>query len=76
MHSGDNWDVAAGGLGLGYTPAAALEYDQVKRMVVIEALKPVIEWHKKNLIPNSEILTRDPRCIFHLHGNIPVSKAQ
>ncbi|MBS3809879.1 MAG: spermidine synthase [Desulfobacterales bacterium] len=63
--SGDDWDVVVGGLGLGYTAAAALEYYQVKRLVVIEALKPVIDWHKRNLVPNSEILTRDPHCIFH-----------
>jgi spermidine synthase len=38
---GDGWEVAAGGLGLGYTAAAALEYDRIKHLVVIEALKPV-----------------------------------
>ncbi|MFO7931956.1 MAG: spermidine synthase [Desulfosalsimonas sp.] len=62
---GGGWDVAVGGLGLGYTAAAALKFEQVKRLVVIEALEPVIDWHNRDLVPNSEILTRDPRCIFH-----------
>jgi spermidine synthase len=62
---GDGWEVAVGGLGLGYTAAAALEYDRIKHLVIIEALKPVIDWHNKRLVPNSETLTRDPRCVFY-----------
>lgn len=62
---GEKWDVAVGGLGLGYTAAAALEFAPVRRLVVVEALAPVIDWHKKNLLPVSGMLTGDPRCIFH-----------
>jgi len=39
--TGDGWDIVVGGLGLGYTAAAALKYDQVARMIVVEALAPV-----------------------------------
>ncbi|MFO8111795.1 MAG: spermidine synthase [Desulfosalsimonadaceae bacterium] len=59
------WDIVVGGLGLGYTAAAALKFDQVKRLVVVEALGPVIEWHKADMVPNSRMLCDDRRCIFH-----------
>ena len=65
---GGNWDVAVGGLGLGYTAAAALEFEQVKHLVVIEALAPVIDWHQKNLVPNGAALCHDPRCQL-VHGD-------
>jgi spermidine synthase len=66
--SGSGWDVAVGGLGLGYTAAAALEFEQVRRLVVIEALAPVIDWHQKNLVPNGAVLCHDPRCQL-VHGD-------
>lgn len=62
---GTGWDVVVGGLGLGYTAAAALKYEQVKRLVVVEAFEPVIEWHKQALVPNGEVLTRDKRCVYY-----------
>ena len=62
---GANWDVVVGGLGLGYTAAAALLFAQVRRLVVVEALEPVIEWHRKGLVPNGKALTADPRCVYH-----------
>ncbi len=58
----DNLDVVIGGLGLGYTAVAALEDKRVSSLVVIEYLKPVIEWHQKGLVPLGETLTKDPRC--------------
>lgn len=62
--SGSGWDVAVGGLGLGYTAAAALKYEQVRRLVVIEAFQPVIDWHTQELVPNGRVLGNDPRCVF------------
>lgn len=62
---GSGWDVVVGGLGLGYTAAAVLRFKQVKRLVVIEALAPVIEWHLRGLVPNGNVLTRDARCVYH-----------
>ncbi len=58
----DGLDVVVGGLGLGYTAAAALEDPRVSSLVVIEYLAPVIEWHQKGLVPLGETLMGDQRC--------------
>jgi spermidine synthase len=60
--AGDGWEVVVGGLGLGYTAAAALAFPQVARLVVVEALAPVIDWHRRGLVPNGRKLGADPRC--------------
>ncbi len=62
----DNWDVVVGGLGLGYTAAAALKYPSLGRLTVVEALAPVIDWHQRELVPNGATLTNDPRCSYLL----------
>jgi len=56
------WDVAVGGLGLGYTAVAALDDTRVRSLTVIEALGEVIGWHRAHLVPLGERLTADPRC--------------
>jgi spermidine synthase len=61
-------DVLIGGLGLGYTAAAALEYPQVRRVDVIELLGPVIAWHRSRLVPAASQLMDDPRC-FLIEGD-------
>jgi len=61
---GDHLDVVVGGLGLGYTAAAALLSERVDELLVIDALAPVIEWHEKGLVPLGHVLTSDPRCRF------------
>lgn len=53
-------DVLIGGLGLGYTAAAALDYPQVRRVDVIELLGPVIAWHHARLVPASGNICDDP----------------
>ena len=63
--TGDGWDIVVGGLGLGYTAAAALKYDQVARMIVVEALAPVIDWHRRELVPNGRLLSEDARCRYY-----------
>ena len=55
-------DVVVGGLGLGYTAAAVLDYPGVRSLVVIDALPEVIRWHQKGLVPLGAKLTADPRC--------------
>ncbi|HEU4364750.1 MAG TPA: spermidine synthase [Candidatus Krumholzibacteria bacterium] len=55
-------DVLVGGLGLGYTAAAALEYANVGSVIVVELLAPVIDWQRRRLVPMAETLMRDPRC--------------
>ncbi len=62
--TGGDWDVVVGGLGLGYTAAAALEYTQLRQLSVVEALNPVIQWHQRKLVPNGAQLTEDPRCRY------------
>lgn len=57
-------DVVVGGLGLGYTAQAALEYPAVRSLAVVEFLAPVIEWHRRGLVPLGPIFTADPRCRF------------
>ena len=66
--AGQDWEVVVGGLGLGYTAAAALAFPQVARLVVVEALEPVIDWHRRALVPNGRALTGDPRCAY-LHAD-------
>ena len=58
---GEGLDVLVGGLGLGYTAVAALEDDRVDRLTVVEALGPVIDWHRQSLLPDVAGLASDPR---------------
>ncbi len=60
------WDVVVGGLGLGYTADAVLADDRVRQLVVVEALAPVISWHRRRLVPLGRALTTDPRCRLEL----------
>ena len=64
LPAGDAWEVVVGGLGLGYTAVEALSFPQVSRLVVVEALAPVIDWHRRGLVPNGPALARDARCSF------------
>ena len=61
-------DVVVGGLGLGYTANAVLESAEVRSLIVVDALQPVIEWHEKGLLPLGRTLAADPRCRL-LHGD-------
>ena len=63
QHAADNrLDVVVGGLGLGYSAAAVLESPAVRSLVVVEYLEPVIDWHRRGLLPVSATLTGDERC--------------
>lgn len=57
-------DVVVGGLGLGYTAKAVLAHEHVRSLLVVEALKDVIDWHRTALVPLGQELTSDPRCRF------------
>lgn len=63
---GEKLDIVVGGLGLGYTARAALEHDSVDSLRIVDYLKPVIEWHKKELVPLGKGLNDDPRCSYVL----------
>lgn len=62
---GDAWDVVVGGLGLGYTAAAALDFEQTQRLLIVEAHDAVIDWHQRQLVPNGQRLEEDPRASYH-----------
>ncbi|MGI8437889.1 MAG: spermidine synthase [Chthoniobacterales bacterium] len=55
-------DVVVGGLGLGYTARAALAHAEVRSLLVLDALQPVIDWHQRGLVPLGAELTSDSRC--------------
>jgi len=55
-------DIVVGGLGLGYTAATVLENPLVRSLLVIEVMKPVIDWHRRGLVPLGNELTSDLRC--------------
>lgn len=65
---GDDLDVVVGGLGLGYTARAVLDDPRVARLQVVDALAPVIGWHRDHLVPLGAGLAADPRCTF-VHGD-------
>ncbi len=54
-------DVVVGGLGLGYTARTVVEDARVREVVVVEALPQVIDWHRRDLLPDTVGLAADPR---------------
>jgi hypothetical protein len=64
--SGSDLDVVVGGLGLGYTARAVLEHEEVRSLLVVEMLEPVIEWHKHRLAAARAGIDRGSRTLpFH-----------
>ncbi len=59
---GRGWRVLVGGLGLGYTAAAALAWKQVEALDIVEFLPEVIDWHQRELVPLAAELAADARC--------------
>lgn len=59
---GKELTVVVGGLGLGYTAAAALADERVCSVHVVDAFDAVIDWHQRRLLPVSSALVDDPRC--------------
>lgn len=59
---GQGLRVLVGGLGLGYTAHAALADSRVTDLTVAEAALPVLEWHRRELLPETNGLASDPRC--------------
>lgn len=54
--------VLVGGLGLGYTAQAALADPRVTELTVVEVSEPVLDWHRRGLLPDVTELGTDPRC--------------
>lgn len=61
-------DVAVGGLGLGYTAQQVLADPRVRELLVVDYLEPVIDWHRRGLVPVGPLLTADVRCRL-VHGD-------
>jgi len=61
-HDDGDLGVLVGGLGLAYTAMAALADPRVSEVTVVEAIEPVIDWHRRDLLPDSVGFARDPRC--------------
>ncbi len=55
-------DVVVGGLGLGYTAAAALDHPGVHSLLVIDLFEEVIGWQWSGLLPIGTRLVDDSRC--------------
>ena len=58
----ETFEVLVGGLGLGYTAHAALNFDRVTGVTVVELLPEVVAWHENRRVPLGAVLTRDERC--------------
>ena len=54
-------DVVVGGLGLGYTARTAIEDPRVRSLTVVEALGEVVDWHRRDLLPDTVGLAADQR---------------
>lgn len=61
-------NVVVGGLGLGYTGKVALDHGTVGKLIIVDYLQPVIDWHEQGLVPLGAGLTADPRCSYE-HGD-------
>jgi spermidine synthase len=72
----DELEVVVGGLGLGYTAVAALEVPAVKSLMVIDVMEPVINWHKRGLVPLGETLIKDPRCSLVLANFFEIATSE
>ena len=69
MHPGSGLRVLVGGLGLGYTAAAALESERVSTCEVIEFLPQVIDWLQQGMVPLSDKLNAERRLKV-THGDV------
>ncbi|WP_343571990.1 spermidine synthase [Mycobacterium sp.] len=58
---GAGLDVIIGGLGLGYTAREALRCNRIRTLTVIEYSDAVIDWHKRDLLPDTAGLAADSR---------------
>jgi spermidine synthase len=54
--------VVVAGLGLGFTAHEALQDARTTHLGVIELVGAVIDWHRRELVPDTAGLAADPRC--------------
>ncbi|WP_378738181.1 spermidine synthase [Nocardia brasiliensis] len=58
---GEELDVLVGGLGLGYTAREALADPRIRTLTVVEYSEAVIDWHNRELLPDTAGLAADSR---------------
>lgn len=58
---GADLDVVVGGLGLGYTAQEALLCNRIRSLTVIEYSEAIIDWHRRDLLPDTAGLSSDSR---------------
>lgn len=58
---GADLDVVVGGLGLGYTAQEVLQDNRIRSLSVIEYSEAVIDWHERDLLPDTTGLAADSR---------------
>ncbi|EFG77212.1 hypothetical protein HMPREF0591_2914 [Mycobacterium parascrofulaceum ATCC BAA-614] len=58
---GSALNVIIGGLGLGYTAREALKCPRIRTLTVIEYSDAVIDWHQRDLLPDTAGLAADSR---------------
>jgi len=58
---GTDLDVIIGGLGLGYTAQEALQCSRIQTLTVIEYSDAVLDWHQRDLLPDTVGLAADGR---------------
>ncbi|GGY41248.1 polyamine aminopropyltransferase [Parvularcula lutaonensis] len=63
---GENLDILVAGLGLGYTAKTALDDPKTGKLLIVEYLEPVIDWHRRGLLPMGTAIPGDPRTEFVL----------
>ncbi|EKT79721.1 hypothetical protein WSS_A25900 [Rhodococcus opacus M213] len=61
---GTDLDVLVGGLGLGYTAREALADPRVRSLTVVEYSDAVIDWHQRDLLPDTTGLAADDRVVM------------
>ncbi|ABI78830.1 conserved hypothetical protein [Hyphomonas neptunium ATCC 15444] len=66
--AGSDLRVVVGGLGMGYTALAALKDARVAEISVVELLEPVIDWHRRGILPIGDVLHTDRRVRL-VHGD-------
>ena len=59
---GEDLRVLVAGLGLGFTAHEALKDPRTRSLVVVELVGAVIDWHVRELVPDTSGLAADPRC--------------
>ena len=59
--AGTALDVIVGGLGLGYTAQEALKCSRIRTLTVIEYSAAVLDWHERDLLPDTAGLAADDR---------------